>query len=570
MEKEAVRKQEQQRVDKVIAEIAHRESKLQSRSAKLKESVIDLRKNFWEDVTVNLDEPDDVIETQASIKQQAELLSERERSHGSIAAERNKLRRLKDSPYFARIDFKEAHEKEPEAIYIGTASLLDREEEDILIYDWRAPISSLYYDYALGEASYQTMEGSISGNISLKRQFIIRQGNIRGMFDTGITIGDRLLQEALGNNASATMKSIVATIQKEQNKIIRNEKSDLLVVQGVAGSGKTSAVLQRIAYLLYRHRQELNEKNMLLFSPNPLFSSYIANVLPELGEANISQATFLTFLKTRIGNKYTIETPFEQMEYALAAKESKDEAQTIRMSGMAFKSSLSFKKLIDAFAARLKDGGIFFRNIKLRGRLLISKEEISDYFYQLDAVIAIPNKMEMVAKWLVQKLRALQKEELHKDWVLDEMELMDKEDFLQAYYQNQAIDADDFSLEEKILRKEVVKRAFRPLIRQVKRFAFVHIGKTYQQLFLANAPLFGESVSGDLLPENWSSICRQTIKNLSERYLTWRMLPLFYILRIYCLAQVPSELSVIFSSMRHRTIPRFSLPISSMHFHTQK
>ncbi|WP_010098659.1 RNA polymerase recycling motor HelD [Ornithinibacillus scapharcae] len=301
---------EQKRVDYVVQEINKKEEKLHEKSGSLKESIVDLRKNFWDEVTVNLDEPDDVIETQASLKQQAELLAERERFHGGIGKELKMLQRLKDSPYFGRIDFKEDLEDETDEIYIGIASLMDQEEENFLIYDWRAPISSLYYDFSPGEAYYSTMDNKITGEIMRKRQFLIRQGKIKGMFDTGVTIGDRLLQAALGNNASTTMKSIVTTIQKEQNKIIRNEHSNLLIVQGVAGSGKTSAVLQRIAYLLYRFRGTLNSNNLLLFSPNPLFSSYIANVLPELGESNISQTTFLDFLREGIEKNIKVEYSF--------------------------------------------------------------------------------------------------------------------------------------------------------------------------------------------------------------------------------------------------------------------
>lgn len=167
-------------------------------------------------MTVNIDEPDDVIETQASIKQQAELLTQKEQSHGKLDDELKTLKRLRESPYFGRIDFHEDIEQTQEPIYIGIASLMDNSDEDFLVYDWRAPISSLYYDYSPGEAQYETMEETISGEITLKRQFIIQQGIINGMFDTGVTIGDRLLQEVLGNNASTKMKSIVATIQKNR------------------------------------------------------------------------------------------------------------------------------------------------------------------------------------------------------------------------------------------------------------------------------------------------------------------------------------------------------------------
>jgi len=203
---------EQQRVKEVIKEIEKKEEIIKNKTGGIKDSVVKLRQDFWEDVRINLDEPEEAIETHASIKQQAELLSERERSHGQLHEQLRTLRDLKESPYFARIDFLEDVEESEDPIYIGIASFMDSEDEDFLIYDWRAPISSLYYDHKLGEAAYETMNGKVSGEILLKRQFMIENGLIEGMFDTGITIGDHLLQQALGNNASSTMKSIVSTI----------------------------------------------------------------------------------------------------------------------------------------------------------------------------------------------------------------------------------------------------------------------------------------------------------------------------------------------------------------------
>ncbi|OZU87466.1 helicase [Virgibacillus indicus] len=508
------REMEQDRVDHVIHEINKKEKKLYAKSSDLKESVVELRKNFWEDVTVNLDEPDDVIETQASLKQQAELLSERERFHGKVGEELKILKRLKDSPYFGRIDFLEDSENQEDQIYIGISSLMDSDDEDFLIYDWRAPISGLYYDHSPGEAAFETIEGTIAGEITLKRQFIIRQGMIKGMFDTGVTIGDSLLQQALGNNASTTMKSIVATIQQEQNKIIRNEKSDLLIVQGVAGSGKTSAALQRIAYLMYRYREELNADNVVLFSPNPLFSSYISNVLPELGEANVRQTTFLDYLVDGIGNKFTIESPFEQMEYVLAETNQKD--YSIRMKSMDFKSSLAFKSIIEEFVSYLKAHDIQFKNISFRNQVLISKEQIYDYFYSLDDEIAIPNKMELVSKWLLKELQYHQRQEKDKDWVMEQVELLDKESYLKAYYESQAGDEDEegnAAMEEEILRRAVVKKVFSKMKRLIKLYEFVHVSATYKKLFTEWEP--GNS------PEHWRDICQLTALDLSRKSLTW-------------------------------------------------
>lgn len=502
---------EQQRVEKVMEEIYKKEEKLLSKTSELKDSVIDLRKTFWDDVTVNLDEPDDVIETEASIKQQAELLAQKEKIHGSMAKELQTLKQLKNSPYFGRIDFKEDDEKTAEQLYIGISSLMDREEKDFLIYDWRAPISSLYYDYTLGKAAYQTLDGLVIGNISLKRQFIIRNGEIKGMFDTGLTIGDQLLQEALGNNASSTMKSIVATIQKEQNKIIRNEKSKLLLVQGVAGSGKTSAALQRIAYLMYRYRSELTPENVVLFSPNPLFTSYINNVLPELGETNVKQLTFFDYLQDKVGEAMSIESPFAQMEYLLTYQE--DANRHFRLNNIKYKSTIAYKHLLDAYIADLHAEGVQFKNISFRKRILIPKEKVKEYFYTMDPNISLPNRIELTVKWLLKELYQFQREELNKDWVEEKIGLLDKAAYVKAYYEAQEQDGDSAVDEELILRKVVVAKMFDSLKRQIKQLAFVNVLATYKRFYTC--------WESDELPEDWTSFSSQTASNLSKNFLNW-------------------------------------------------
>ncbi|WP_245844141.1 RNA polymerase recycling motor HelD [Oceanobacillus rekensis] len=508
------RVEEQQRVDQVINEINNKEEKLYSQSKGLKENVIELRKTFWDDITVNVDEPDDVIETQESIKQQAALLAEKERFHGKIGEQLKTLDRLKSSPYFGRIDFIEDSYPEKDAIYIGISSLMDKDDEDFLVYDWRAPISSLYYDYSPGKAEYKTRETTITGEITLKRQFIIKQGSIEGMFDTGVTIVDQMLQQALGNNASRSMKSIVATIQKEQNQIIRNERSSLLVVQGVAGSGKTSAALQRIAYLMYRYREDLNPENVVLFSPNPLFSSYISNVLPELGETNVKQTTFLDFIKERLVSNFTVESPFEQMEYVLTGDKDKDNDYPTRMKSMDYLTSIEFKAMIDSFVGKINEAGLRFKQIAFRGKTIVSKEQIHDYFYSLGEEITIPNKLELVAKWLLEKMRIQQKKEWKKDWVMEQVELLDKEYYTKAY--QQAEDQEEWTTaedEEKILRTQMVKRVFAPLKKRVRNLEFVNIPATYLTLFtefkLENAT------------QDWQEISKHIVSQLKENYLTW-------------------------------------------------
>ena len=220
---DAMKQQEQARVDRVVKVIQDRIEALEQQSAHYKDQIVDIRKHFWDDVTVNVDHADDILETHYSIRQQAELLAERERGHKHAQKQLKNFMRLKDSPYFGRIDFVEEGSDRVESIYIGIASLLDEQEEDFLIYDWRAPISSMYYDHGPGPAYYDTPSGIIQGEMKLKRQYIIQNGKIEALFDTSLTIGDELLQQVLGRSSDTQLKNIVATIQKEQNRIIRND-----------------------------------------------------------------------------------------------------------------------------------------------------------------------------------------------------------------------------------------------------------------------------------------------------------------------------------------------------------
>ncbi|UOQ87268.1 RNA polymerase recycling motor HelD [Gracilibacillus salinarum] len=519
--------EEKQRVDDVVHEIKKKITSLQSKAKDLKEDVIDIRRDFWEDVTVNIEEMDDKIETEASIKQQAEFLSERERSHGQVSEKLDILRRLEDKPYFGRIDFKEENGSEELPIYIGLASVLDEDEDNFLVYDWRAPISSMYYDYPPGPASYDTVQGNISGEITLKRQYMIQFGELKGMFDTGLTIGDHLLQSVLGNQASTKMKSIVSTIQREQNQIIRNERAKVLIVQGVAGSGKTSAALQRVAYLLYRYRETLTSEQIVLFSPNPLFNSYVATVLPELGEDNMQQMTFYQYLHRQLDDSFQLETPFEQMEYYLNKQGNDYEA---RVESMHYKASLDYKALIDHYLEHLSTRGIVFRNITFRGQVIIPKQMIEKYFYQTEGRLPIADRLEKVSNWILLQLKRLEKVEREKDWVLEESELLEKADYVDVHHmlqeENQFSEDtfDDYDREEELLRKKVVAWRLRPLRKKVKQLAFVDPLRTFRQLFSSDQWITDGSL---ILPEQWKEICYTTEEHLKQKYLTWEDAPAF-------------------------------------------
>ncbi len=206
-----------------------------------------------------------------------------------------KLYRIQDSPYFGSMTFQDEHETNK--IYIGITHVEDEENDVYLVNDWRSPICSMFYDYEVGPAKYSSPGGEVCGRILNKRQFNIKNGEIVRVFDNNLNIDDELLQEVLATESSDKMKNIVNTIQQEQNAIIRDVDDKNLIVQGIAGSGKTSVALHRIAFLLYKI-ENLTSNNVLIFSPNQIFSEYISNVLPELGEENTMQTTFHDFLTT--------------------------------------------------------------------------------------------------------------------------------------------------------------------------------------------------------------------------------------------------------------------------------
>ncbi|MCL7749390.1 RNA polymerase recycling motor HelD [Halalkalibacter alkaliphilus] len=493
--------EEQQRVNFVVEEVKKREIELKEKLGDVKADVLDIRKRFWDDVTVNFDTADDAAETHASIKQQAELMSERERSHQHDIKQLKSLHKLKESPYFGRIDFLEEGETEAESVYIGTASFVDKNGVDFYVYDWRAPISSLYYDYGPGPGSYETPTGLISGEINVKKQYIIRQGCIEHMFNTGITIGDEMLQEVLGGRSDSQMKNIVATIQKEQNQIIRNDRGKLLIVQGVAGSGKTSAALQRVAYLLYRFRNTLDADQIVLFSPNPLFNSYISTVLPELGEENMQQTTFQDYLDFRLGDEWKLEDPFNQIEYVLSARN--DQEYQEKIESIKLKSSLNYMQIMDDFIVSLEKGGLVFKDVIFKGQTLISKEKINHYFYELDDTVSIPNRFQMVVEILLKEVRKVELKEREQEWVEQEIDLLDNEVLMKVHHKvekEKKKDSDSFyeyEREQEILRALVVKRRFKKVKEDISKLRFIDVPSIYLNLLKKSLPVKQQDQSMD-------------------------------------------------------------------------
>ncbi|CAM2944624.1 RNA polymerase recycling motor HelD [Paenibacillus sediminis] len=526
-------REEQQRVDEVTGKISRRIKRLEQDVGSVRGEVVTMRKDFWDEVTVNFSEADDVGETSTSLRQQSEILSERERRHLHSSVALGKLKRLVNSPYFGRIDFKEDGETKSEQIYLGIASFLDDDNETFLIYDWRAPISNLYYDSTPGPASYETPSGDISGSMSLKRQFVIRDAIIRYMFDTGVTIGDELLQEVLSRSSDAQMKSIVATIQKEQNQIIRNDKSRMLIVQGAAGSGKTSAALQRVAYLLYKYRGHLQADQVVLFSPNPMFNSYVSTVLPELGEENMLQTTLQEYLEHRLGREFQLEDPFEQIEYVLS--KTSDPGYAARISSIRYKSSLDYLNVINAYKELLAAEGMMFRPVRFQGEEVVSAEKIKEMFYSYDHAITMPNRLELVREWLLKEIAAYGKAQWDEPWVEEAINLLEPEDYQRAYtrlrrkQKDRGVTFDDFEQEKEILARMIVSERLKPLRKWVKSLRFVDYKYLYGQLF-QDELLFAKVTKNVNRPEYWDEICKQTLDKLRQNELNYEdVTPFLYL-----------------------------------------
>lgn len=519
---------EQERVDDVINTIMRQIETLETETGRRKEEVEETRNHFWDEVKVNTDTFDDFLETVIALRQQAQSLTVSESTHKQALKKLSSLHRMKGKPYFGRIDFTEEGES-TERVYIGIATLTDQTGDDFLIYDWRAPISSVYYDYPPGPAEYTTPGGIIRGAVESKWQYLIRDGVIQSMFDTSLTIGDEILQEVLGKRTDNHMHSIVATIQQKQNQIIRHDQGRLLIVQGAAGSGKTSAALQRIAYLLYKYRETLKADQIVLFSPNSMFNSYVSQVLPELGEENMEQVTFQEYLDHRLSMEFQVEGPYDQLEYVLRRADNRQTYET-RTASIQFKASTDFFEAIKSYRKSLEGSGMKFKGIMFRGRTILTAEEITERFYSCDTSLRFHNRLEKLTEWLNHQINQAEKRERMEPWVEEAIELMSNEQYHKArkYFRKRNI-ADDYEVEYEALRRLVVRKGFKKLRKWIKTLQYVDVKGVYQQLF--TDPLMIRSLMRRNTPGKWEYICLLTLRMLDEEQLYYEDATPFLLLK---------------------------------------
>lgn len=445
---------EMQRLAQVLELIARRIELLKRQRGKKSEELINYRKYMWEDAAL-FDRAERVQSENVALTQ--------ERAVTDVSLRLKHLGMLSSSPYFGRIDFQEDGTGRPAQVYIGLHGLYD-DNHDMAVYDWRAPVSGMFYDYEVGPADYEAPDGVIRGDISLKRQYKIENGRMLYMFDSSLAIGDEILRDALARNTTEKMRQIVNSIQKEQNAVIRSEGRKVLIVQGPAGSGKTSIAMHRAAYLLYRHRGHISANNLLIFSPNEVFADYISNVLPELGEDNIREATFDDCARSILGKKITFETKSAQMEFILSGP--CDSNYALRTASIELKSSPVFLRIVHNYVRHLKRNNLRFTDIRLNDVVVVEGSTVEALYREHCAHLAIMPGIERL-----------------KDRVLS-----------RATYSS--------SVAERRIEREVEKVL-------VDRDPV----RLYRKLFKDPA-LVTKLAEGEPLPDNLHSICKLTYKSM--------------------------------------------------------
>ena len=312
---------------------------------------------------------------------------------------KHRFEKMLDSPFFGRVDFVFDGEEEAEPFYIGIGNFAEKAGMQPLVYDWRAPVSGLFYDFDKGPASYQAPLGEIHGDIAAKWQYKIRGGKMIYEFESDVKIDDEILKAELGSNGDVQLKNIIRTIQKEQNAIIRNTSDRIMVIQGAAGSGKTSIALHRIAYLLYHDRKNLKSSSVLVLSPNGVFSDYISHILPELGEENIREMSFDLFAYKRLKKVVSdCEDRYDLIERQIAGLCDEKLLKE--------KLSRDFLDRMEGYLVELEDSLMNFRDVEHRG-VVKKEQEIIELFYFKFMDIPLLSRMDAVAEYFIDEVETL-------------------------------------------------------------------------------------------------------------------------------------------------------------------
>ena len=429
--------------------------------------LVEIKKEIRENRIINMYNTDD-FEDLLELNQSSMLVTGIVADCDKIKQKINCLENLIESPYFARIDFCFEGEEVPEKIYIGRLSLSEEKSREIYIYDWRSPIASVFYQFMLGNAYYSAPCGRVNGEVALKRQYEIKNSKLLYFFNTDVGINDEILKQMLSKNTSPKMKTIVETIQKEQDTVIRDLQSELLMIQGVAGSGKTSIALHRAAYLMYEGLQSrLSANNILILSPNAIFEEYISGVLPELGERNIVSMVFEDILHM-ILKENIIQPKRKFLEKMVSNSPYREKIKR----SIEFKTSERFKQILDQFVLDVPRYEMEFRDIYFTGQRIAEKEEMKNFVCQ-HTELPLAIRLEQLENRILEK-----------------------------------------GLESK---KRIRKKEKDLLIQKIKEVIKLNISNLYRKLW--ENPLYIQLGEKEGFFENIEEIRRNTLKNIKSNFL---------------------------------------------------
>jgi DNA helicase-2/ATP-dependent DNA helicase PcrA len=437
----------------------------------------------------------DLVELSQNINAISDKISEYEMDVKKILM----LEKMIKTPYFARIDFKFDDEDDFEKVYIGVSSLIEEKTNEMYVYDWRSPLASVFYRFGIGRAFYEAPAGKIEGEVKLKRQYEIKNGKLEYFFDADVEIVDEFLRKLLSQNASSKMKSIVETIQKEQDMIIRDIKMDLIMVQGVAGSGKTSVALHRAAYLMYHGlTSNLTFNNIVIISPNTIFEQYISNVLPELGEDHINSVKFedIIYMTTNYNN---IQTKNQLLESLLLPNSS--DYSNIRKKSMEFKGSSQFVEILKRFIDDIPYSFMEFKDVYYNGKIISKRELLKTKVINDKNISHLSMRLENLEHFILEFVHEEQKERIIK---------------LKKYVAKNPVHV--FEVEEAARMLSIHEST--DLIKKIRQITELNILNLYKKLF-SNKKYFYKLAKDIELPDCIEEILDYTNKELINDFLLY-------------------------------------------------
>ena len=431
-----------------------------------------------------------------------------------------------EKPYFARVDFTADDEEKPERFYIGKMTLIDDLSRKLLIADWRAPVAALYYEGRIGRAAYDCPEGHITGEISLKRQYVIEKGELKDITDIDITTNDEFLQAALNSSKDRRLKDIVTTIQSEQNQVIRGDMFRPMVVQGAAGSGKTTVALHRVAFLLYTYEDRISSHQFMIMAPNRMFLSYISDVLPDLGVELVAQTTFDEFAGKFIGQKLRINPSID----VLANVVNKADFHNPKLAAARLKSSLNYRTLLEKYVEFIIRKTIPEDDFTLEGFIILERAVIARMLTEDYSYLPLKKRIGELKKSLANALRR------RKPWMIEG---------INELYENQKNeikllmpDSEERRvtitrlLDERDARLKAIINKSKTAVRQyLKIFQFLEPLTYYLKLF-QNRKLLNHLGKGLFSEEDLTIIREETQASLDAKYLEAEDLPAIMLLKL--------------------------------------